>query len=181
MSLPTTLSTTTVQGTYVDLLGNPVRGSITWSPQTILKEKTQNKIIIPASIVKTFDATGSFSITLPVSNDPDVTPQPFVYIATENFGGGRTIEISLPVESAGTTINLADLLPAVDPTEALGYVTFAEYQLLQQRYDTAANIRTIVVSASAYEGNAQLYANLASKAAGAVANFTSNQLMMMGV
>lgn len=181
MSLPTTLSTTTVTGTYVDLLGNPIRGSISWSPQTILKEKTENKIIIPTTIVKTFDATGTFSITLPVSNDPDVTPQPFVYIATENFSGGRVIEISLPVESAGTTINLADLLPAVSPTEALGYITYAEYENLLTRYNAANNTRTIVVSASDYEGNAQLYAELASRAAGAVSNFTSNQLMMMGV
>jgi hypothetical protein len=42
MALPASLSTVTVAGTYVDLLGNPVRGSITIEPQTILKEKTAN-------------------------------------------------------------------------------------------------------------------------------------------
>lgn len=181
MSLPTTLSTTTVTGTYVDLLGNPIRGSISWSPQTILKEKAENKIIIPTTIVKEFDATGAFTITLPVSNDPDVLPQPFVYIATENFSGGRVIEISLPKEAANTTINLADLLPAVSPTEALGYITYAEYETLVTRASAASNTRTIVVGASTYEGNAALYAALASRASGAVSNFTSNQLMMMGV
>lgn len=181
MSLPSSLSTTTVIGSYVDLLGNPVRGSISWSPQTVLKEKTANVIIIPTTIVKTFDATGAFTITLPTSTDPDVLPQPFVYIVTENFSGGRVIEISIPVESGGTTINLADLLPAVDPTEALGYITYAEYEGLLTRNTAAQTTRNIVVSASDYAGNAQLYATQASNAAGAVANFTSNQLMMMGV
>jgi hypothetical protein len=40
MALPTSLSTATITGTYVDLLGNPVRGSLTFEPQTILKEVT---------------------------------------------------------------------------------------------------------------------------------------------
>ena len=39
----------------------------------------------------------------------------------------------------------------------------------------------IVVNAATYEGNASAYATEASKAASAVANFTTNQLMMMGV
>ena len=64
MALPTTLSTCTVVGTYVDLSGNPVRGSINITPQTILKEVTENMIIIPVVIQKTFDATGSFTVLL---------------------------------------------------------------------------------------------------------------------
>ena len=112
MALPASLSTCTVVGTYVDLVGNPVRGSINFTPQTILKETTANVIIIPVVIQKTFDATGSFSVVLPVTSDTDVTPQPFIYTIEENFTGGRTIQIALPLSVAGTTQNLADLLPA---------------------------------------------------------------------
>jgi len=100
MALPASLSTCTVVGTYVDLIGNPVRGSINFTPQTILKETTANVIIIPVVIQKTFDATGSFSVTLPVTSDTDVTPQPFIYTIEENFTGGRTIEIALPLSVA---------------------------------------------------------------------------------
>ena len=97
MALPTSLSTCVVTGTYVDLLGNPISGSINLTPQTILKETTQNYIIIPVIIQKTFDANGSFSVTLPVTSDTDVAPQPFVYTVEENFTGGRTFQISHPL------------------------------------------------------------------------------------
>ena len=85
MALPASLSTCTVVGTYVDLVGNPVRGSINFTPQTILKETTANVIIIPVVIQKTFDSTGSFSVVLPVTSDTDVTPQPFIYTIEENL------------------------------------------------------------------------------------------------
>jgi hypothetical protein len=181
MALPASLSTVTVTGTYVDLLGNPVRGSITFTPQTVLKEKTANVIIMPVTIVKTFDATGSFTITLPVTSDGDVTPQPFIYTLSENFTSGRTFQIALPLSVAGTTQNLADLLTALSEAEATSFITTDQYQGLLTRYNDANGIREIVVNASDYEGNAQAYATAASKAASAVANFTTNQLMMMGV
>jgi hypothetical protein len=181
MALPASLSTVTVAGTYVDLLGNPVRGSITIEPQTMLKEKTLNVHIMPVHIVKTLDATGSFTTTLPVTSDTDVTPQPFVYTIVENFTSGRTFQIALPLSVAGTTQNLADLLTALSEADATAYVSVDAYQGLLTRYNNASGRREIVVNAATYEGNALAYATEASKSASAVANFTSNQLMMMGV
>jgi hypothetical protein len=181
MALPASLSTVTVAGTYVDLLGNPVRGSITIQPQTILKEKTLNVHIMPVHIVKTLDATGSFTTTLPVTSDTDVMPQPFVYTIVENFTSGRTFQIALPLSVAGTTQNLADLLTALSEADATAYVSVDAYQGLLTRYNNASGRREIVVNAATYEGNALAYATEASKSASAVANFTTNQLMMMGV
>ena len=181
MALPTTLSTCTVVGTYVDLNGNPVRGSINFTPQTILKEVTQNVIIIPVVIQKTFDATGSFSVTLPVTSDTDVTPQPFIYTIEENFTGGRTIEIALPLSVAGTTQNLADLLPALGAVEAAAYVSVDAYQALLTRYNNAENIRVLVVDADESASDADTYAQDAASAADSLAVYNSNQLMMMGV
>ncbi|NBR23375.1 MAG: hypothetical protein EBU08_06290 [Micrococcales bacterium] len=181
MALPASLSTVTVAGTYVDLLGNPVRGSITIEPQTILKEKTLNVHIMPVHIVKTLDATGSFTTTLPVTSDTDVTPQPFVYTIVENFTSGRTFQIALPLSVAGTTQNLADLLTALSEADATAYVSVDAYQGLLTRYNNASGRREIVVNASTYESNALAYATEASNSASAVANFTTNQLMMMGV
>jgi hypothetical protein len=181
MALPTSLSTCTVQGTYVDLIGNPVRGSLTFVPQTILKETTQNIIIMPVHIIKTLDATGSFSITLPVTSDTDVTPQPFIYDITENFSGGREFQIALPLSVANTTQNLADLLPAVDSATAAAYITLDQYQALLPRYTTAEGIRAIVVDAEDYEGNAQIYALAATTASDELASFTVKSLLFMGV
>jgi hypothetical protein len=181
MALPASLGTTTVNGTYVDLLGNPVRGSVTFTPQTILKEKAANVIIIPTAIVKTLDSSGSLTITLPVSNDTDVVPQPFIYTVTENFTGGRTLEISLPVDASSGTLNLADLLSAVSPAEAASYTTYAQYEALEGRYDLANTRKVIVVNASNYVDNAATYAAQASASNSAVTDFTSRSLMLMGV
>jgi hypothetical protein len=181
MALPASLSTCTVVGTYVDLVGNPVRGSINFTPQTILKEVTANVILIPVVIQKTFDSTGSFSLVLPVTSDTDVTPQPFIYTMEENFTGGRTIQISLPLSVAGTTQNLADLLPALSSADAASYVSVDAYQALLARYNDAEGIRVIVVDADEYVDDAETYASDASKAAGSLSNYNSNQFMLMGV
>ena len=181
MALPASLSTCTVVGTYVDLVGNPVRGSINFTPQTILKETTANVIIIPVVIQKTFDATGSFSVVLPVTSDTDVTPQPFIYTIEENFTGGRTIEIALPLSVAGTTQNLADLLPALASTEAASYVTLDQYQALLTRYNNAESIRVLVVDADESAADASTYATDAANAADEIAEFNSKQMMLMGV
>lgn len=181
MALPGSLSTATVTGTYVDLSGNPVRGSISFTPQTIIKETSANVIIIPTIVNKTFDTTGTFSVTLPCTNDPDVTPEPFVYTIEENFSGGRTFAIALPISIAGTTVNLADLLPALSSAEAASYVTLDQYSALLARYNDAEDIRVIVVDADEYEGNAALYATQAAQAAAAVTQYNANQLMVMGL
>jgi hypothetical protein len=181
MALPASLSTCTVVGTYVDLVGNPVRGSINFTPQTILQEVTANVILIPVVIQKTFDSTGSFSVVLPVTSDTDVTPQPFIYTIEENFTGGRTIQISLPLSVAGTTQNLADLLPALSSADAASYVSVDAYQALLARYNDAEGIRVIVVDADEYVDDAETYASDASKAAGSLSNYNSNQFMLMGV
>lgn len=181
MALPASLSTCTIIGTYVDLIGNPVRGSLNITPQTILKETTANVIIIPVVIQKTFDATGSFSVVLPVTSDTDVTPQPFIYTFEENFTGGRTIELALPLSVAGTTQNLADLLPALLSAEAASYVTLDQYQALLTRYNDAESIRVLVVDADEEADDAESYADDAAQAASALSSFNSNQLMMMGV
>lgn len=181
MALPASLSTCTVVGTYVDLSGNPVRGSLNITPQTILKETTANVIIIPVVIQKTFDATGSFTVVLPVTSDTDVTPQPFIYTFEENFTGGRTIELALPLSVAGTTQNLADLLPALDAADASAYVSVDAYQALLTRYNNAENIRVLVVDADEEADDADSYATDAQIAASALQNYNTNQLMMMGV
>lgn len=181
MALPTSLSTATIIGTYVDLIGNPVRGSLTFAPQTILKETTQNIIIMPVHIVKTLDATGSFTITLPVTSDTDVAPQPFIYDITENFSGGREFQVALPLSVAGTTQNLADLLPAVDSATAASYVSVDQYQALLARYADAEGIRVIVVDAEDYEANAQVYATATTATATEIAGFTVKSLLLMGV
>ena len=55
------------------------------------------------------------------------------------------------------------------------------YQALVARYNDAENIRVIVVDADEYVDDAEGYASDASKAAGSLSNYNSNQFMLMGV
>jgi len=181
MALPVSLSTCTVEGTYVDLIGNPVSGSVTFTPQTILKETTLNVILMPTAIVKTLDASGSLSLTLPCTSDTDVTPQPFIYTVVENFTGGRTTQIALPLSVANTTQNLADLLPAVTTAESLSYITLDQYQALLVRYAADELVRLIVVNGEDYVENSATYATATATAATELVNFTAKQMMLMGV
>lgn len=181
MALPASLSSATIIGTYVDLSGNPVRGSISFTPQSILKDVTLNVIIIPVVIIKEFDANGSFTITLPCTDDTDVDPQPFIYFLEENFSGGRTFEIAIPLLVANTTLNLADLLPALPSAQAASFVSLAQSTTLDNRRIVADGIRVIVVDAEDYEANAEAYAIAAALAATEVSEFTTRSLLLMGV
>jgi len=181
MALPASLSTCTVEGTYVDLIGNPVSGSVTFTPQTILKETTLNVIMMPTAIVKTLDATGSLTLTLPCTSDTDVAPQPFIYTIVENFTGGRTTQIALPVEVAGTTQNLADLLPAVTLAESTSYATLTQYTSLLADYTADELVRVIVVDAEDYSENASTYATSTATIATQIADFTPKMFLLMGL
>lgn len=181
MALPASLSTATLQGTYVDLVGNPIRGSIVIRPQTILKANANNVMLFPVAVTITLDVNGSFSVVLPVTSDPDVEPQPFVYDITENFSGGREIQISLPLGIAGTIQNLADLTDAVTVAEAAAYVNYTQFNSLESRYTTAEGVRVIVVDADEYYDQAHDAAVTAEQAIDAIENFSARQLMMMGV
>ena len=180
MALPASLSTLTVAGTYVDLVGNPVRGSLTFTPETIIIEPTLNVILINSAVTVALDATGSFSIVLPVSDDPDVTPQPFVYTITEDIIGGRTFTISLPLSLANTTLNIADILPLVTLADSVNYMTLNQYASLLSRYNTAVAIYTNATGASASASTVAGYATATSENADFLSAYTDD-LMLMGV
>lgn len=181
MALPASLSTVTVTGTYVSLVGNPISGSISFTPEIMLLERTANVIIVAKSIVKTLDANGSFSVILPVTSDTDVVPISFSYTVTENFAGGREFKIALPLSVAGTTQNLADLLPSVTVAESSLYVTTDQYQALLTRYNTANGIYTTALTASTLATTAATYATDAGTAVTTLDDFTNSQLLLMGV
>jgi hypothetical protein len=146
MALPASLSTATVTGTYVSILGNPISGSITFQPQTILKETNANVIIMPTYITKTFDANGTFTVVLPCTNDTDISPQPYAYTVVENFTNGRTFQMTLPLSQAGLTVNMADILPALSSTSAGSYTTIDQYSALKIRVDTQETVPNTVLN-----------------------------------
>jgi len=112
MALGPNLTTVTVTGSYVDFEGTPIEGQIRFSIGEVLRNGTDDQMVAPSSVVVPL-SSGSFSVSLPATNDPDVVPNPFVYTVEESFPNGRSYEITIPYTTVGS-LDLADISP--DPT-----------------------------------------------------------------
>lgn len=98
MPIPPSVSPRVVQGTYIDGVGNPQRGTITFRVDQPLIATVESWGIPPTPIQATLSTSGSFQITLLSSSDVDLFPSGFRYIVQERFNGGylRTYSIELP-------------------------------------------------------------------------------------
>jgi hypothetical protein len=109
MALGPNLTTVTITGSYVDFEGTPIEGQIRFSIGEVLRNGTDDQMVAPSSVVVPL-SSGSFSVSLPATNDPDVVPNPFVYTVEESFPNGRTYEITIPYTTVGS-LDLADISP----------------------------------------------------------------------
>jgi aryl-phospho-beta-D-glucosidase BglC (GH1 family) len=111
MALPVEYNTVTVTGRYVYLDGTPVRGSLKFTGKVIAVAADSQVIIIPSPVVAHLDEGGSFTVNLPATDDPDVSPGGWTYKVEEQFvaGGGRTFEMDAPL-SAGN-FNISSVAP----------------------------------------------------------------------
>ena len=121
MALPASLSTITITGSYVDYSGTAISGQITFTLGDVLRSGIDNVMVAPSTVVVPLVA-GSFSVTLPATNDPDIIPNPYTYTVVESFVGGRTYTISVPYN--GGSLDLADISPL--PTIATTYVQLVD-------------------------------------------------------
>jgi hypothetical protein len=118
MALGPNLTTVTITGSYVDFEGTPIEGQIRFSIGEVLRNGTDDQMVAPSSVVVPL-SSGSFSVAIPATNDPDVVPNPFEYTVEESFANGRTYEISIPYTTSGS-LDLVDISP--DPALSESYV-----------------------------------------------------------
>ena len=144
MAIPSNLSTITVTGTYIDISGAPIAGQVKFTPRAVIKDTTLNVILINSTITVTLDSNGSFSKALVVTDDVDASPVGFTYYVEEAFVGGRSYDILLPSATAGGTLDLADVSPAVANNGSGSlYVTTAQYNDVANRLTVVeANVST---------------------------------------
>jgi len=149
MALPTNLSTITITGSYVDYSGTAISGQITFTLGDVLRSGIDNVMVAPSTVVVPLVA-GSFSVTLPATNDPDIIPNPYTYTVVESFVGGRTYTISVPYN--GGSLDLADIspLPVISTTfvQLVDDTTFTSLETLIDTLDTNINQSTSTIIAS---------------------------------
>ena len=124
MALPGNITLITVTGQYLDFQGAAIDGQVKFYPSQVLIDSAADRIIIPTVITEDLVA-GSFSVSIPITNDPDVSPANFTYLYEESFEGGATYIISLP-SSLGGSVDISDL--RADGT-VVEYIQPVAYQL----------------------------------------------------
>lgn len=179
MALSPDISTCVLQGTYVDITGAPQSGSVRFTPVCNVIDTDQNQIIVSQAITDVLDTNGAFSVTLPVTNDTDYTPNPIAYRVEELFTGGRDFYVVLP--SGTATYDLSDLSEAVDSATAAGYVTTTQYNTLLAKYNNANGTFDTLDSAPDTADTADSNATLCSNEVDNIQKISLNPFMLMGL
>lgn len=115
---PSNFNGGTVVGTFVGLDGAPITGSLDFSPSpVVLLDYAASKTIVPRAFTVTLDASGSFRVVVPATDDPDIQPQGWTWRVTQNWPSGQSFSIEVPQD---TTVDLTKATPVPD---ALGNFT----------------------------------------------------------
>lgn len=124
MAIAANITLVTVDGTYVDYLGEPVAGQVIFRLPKTLRNELADQIVVPSAYVATLDAFGSFTVQLPATDDPEFH-ESFLYTVEEAFTGGRSWQTTLP--EAVTSVHITDISPAYTGgsfTELAGYSAY---------------------------------------------------------
>lgn len=181
MALTPNLSTVTVGGQYVDVAGNPIAGQVKFTPRAVLVDGVANQIVIPNTVTVDLDATGTFTVVLPATDDASLSPVNFTYRVEESFSGGRTYDIQLAATPSSQ--NLADKVPVVSSTgtEVSTYVLLSVFNALVARVDTIETVTSTVQGAVVAINTAASQAAAAQSAAQSAEAKVLNPFVFLGV
>lgn len=102
--------------------GSPAVGQVDFEMPYALRDGADALVLGPETLVALFDENGEFTIHLPATDDPDLTPQGWTYrVRVLADCWSETFEIEVPAATVGT-LELANLAPAVTPTAVVTYV-----------------------------------------------------------
>lgn len=117
MSLPIDVSTVTVTGTYLTTSGVPADGSLIFTPSVgTLRDPAYDTILKLRQQRVDLDATGSFSISLIATDDPDLIPVGWHYDVTERIESHPQRAWIMQLPYTITAIDIADIPTVVDPS-----------------------------------------------------------------
>jgi hypothetical protein len=124
LALPAGLTTVEVTGKYLSPEGSQATGQVSFDIPSPLIDSNDKVVLVPLTIRRQLDATGSFTATLPVTDDTDLTPLNWYYTITERIDRwqSRTWSFQLPA-SAGPSVDITELTPITPSLEVFGTVT----------------------------------------------------------
>jgi hypothetical protein len=116
----------TVTGTYLQSgTGEPASGRVIFLLSSPMRQPEGNITIAPTEISAVLDENGSFSVELYATNDVGTTPQGVTYEVTERIRGTAINKyfVSIDKDAISGTVDLADIVPNIDPVVQLNYAT----------------------------------------------------------
>lgn len=130
------LDQVTITGTFITFRGAAPLGKVTFTPAVTLIDSAANQIVVPQPITVDLDSLGSFAVTLPATDDPDLAPTGWTYAVEEAIVAGGQLDtrkylISVPKDTpvnpatGRREIDLADIVPAVPAPAVVTYVLVA--------------------------------------------------------
>lgn len=117
MALPEDFDTVRVYGTYTNPDGTPAQGFITFRPSVRVRSAADSLLVVPSEVRVRLDAVGYLEVDLPATDDPNTTPNGWVYHVHESVTSAdkEPYSISVPL---GADLDLTGAVPVetVDPT-----------------------------------------------------------------
>lgn len=116
----------TVTGTFLQADNTtPASGTVTFMLTTTMRDTDTNVSIAPEEITAILDEEGSFSVELVATNGEFTTPRNAKYEVTERIGEGNENKyfISIPANTTGATVDIADLVPNIPEVITQNYAT----------------------------------------------------------
>lgn len=113
MAMPANVTTVVVLGTFLTPEGTPSTGTVSFTPSSWLLNSGANIAIPNSTVTKSLGTAGNFTVTLPITDDADLSPSGWIYTVSEVVDGvSQSYNIAIPgTVAAGGTVFLADLTP----------------------------------------------------------------------
>lgn len=179
MALPADLSTFRLRGKYKKLPeGTPLYGrneSVTVTYQARLNDASEHTVLVPRDVRALLDITGSFDLTIPITQDPDLVPNSSTITVRENFSGGEVLTFAVP---PGTDTIWIDQMSPGTPADS-GTVVYATFSALLSEAtaraagDNALGVRIDAIKSITDELGTSYVTRLGDQTVGGVKTFAS--------
>jgi hypothetical protein len=134
-----THATVTLTGTYQRPDGSPDKGTVLIVPSTLpIIDAGTKVIIISAPLSVTLDSTGSFSVSLPATDDIRLNPTGFGYTITANLKHATLAPVSTLLPASPSTVDMS-AVTSVDPST---FAPTATYLARSANLADVANVAT---------------------------------------
>jgi hypothetical protein len=115
----------TLTGQFLKTDGSYASGKVSFQLTAPMRDPATNVSIPVTNTSVTLNGTGSFSVALYATNSPGIVPTGVTYEVNERISGSSFNKyfITLNHNSPGNTMDLADIVPNVQPITTFNYAT----------------------------------------------------------